>query len=126
MSADNRLCRAVIDMQGEKFRPGIMTDRIHHSLALHDQRHVAIGDEQAFPLRQRRHDMLALRRDDCGVAPAADGHAMGFIRGDTGALLVGQPAGRVDDEAAAFQRMVANLHFGLIGEGRAEQRAWEH
>ncbi len=68
-------------------------------------------------------EMLALGRDDRRHAAAAQGLLQTFIRRDRPDLLVGQPAGGIDDETAAFQRMVTDRHFDLVGEDRPDQRA---
>jgi hypothetical protein len=45
--------------------------RIHHPLALGDQRQVQVGHHQALALAQRLGQQLALGRDDGGAAAAA-------------------------------------------------------
>ena len=45
--------------------------------------------------------------------------------GNGGLLLVGQPAGGVDDKATAFQRMVADRYFDLFRKDRADEGARE-
>ncbi len=109
----------------QQFRAGIMADRIHHPLTLDDQAHVEVGDEDAFALGERRHDMLAFRRDDRGHAAAAQCLLQAGIRGDRGDLFTGQPAGGVDDEAAAFQCMMADGDFHLVGKDRSDHGAWK-
>lgn len=95
---------------------GIMADRIHHPLAFDDQAHVEIGDQDAFAFCQRRRDVFAFGRDDRGHAAAAQGLLQAGVRRDGGDLPVGQPAGGIDHEAAAFQRMVADGDFHLVGK----------
>jgi hypothetical protein len=56
-----------------------MADRVHHALALDDQRHVEIGDQDAFAGGERRNDVLAFRRDDGGHAAAANSVARSFL-----------------------------------------------
>jgi hypothetical protein len=63
--------RTVVEDQLEQLGAGVVADRIHHPLALHDEAHVEIGCEDALALGQRRNDMRALRRDDGGHAAAA-------------------------------------------------------
>ena len=46
-----------------------------------------------------------------------------FVGRDLGDLLLGEPAGGVDDEAAAFERVMADRHLDLVGEDRPDQRA---
>ena len=100
-----------------------MADRIHHPLALDDQRHVEIGDQDAFARGQRRHDVVAFRRDDRGHAATAQAAARAFLGRNLGDLLFGQPAGGVDDEASALQRVVADRDLDLVGKYLPDQRA---
>ena len=102
-----------------------MADGIHHPLALGDQAHVEVGDQQALALRQGRNDVAALRRNDRGEAAAGQRLVQFRIGGDGGLLFVGQPAGGVDDEAAAFQGVVADRHLDLFGEDRADEGTGE-
>ena len=116
---------AVVEQKLQKFGAGVVADRIHHPLALGDQAHVEIGDEQALALRQGRNDVAALGRNDRGEAAAGQRLVQFRVGGDGGLLLVGQPAGGVDDEAAAFQRVVADRDLDLFGENRADEGAGE-
>lgn len=106
----------------QQFRPGIVADRIHHPLALDDQAHVEIGDQDAFAFGQWRNDMLAFRRDDRRHAAAAQCLLQSLIRSDRGDLLVRQPACGIDDETAAFERMMPDRHLHLVGKDRAHHR----
>ncbi len=115
--------RAVVPQQRQQLRPRVVADRIHHPLALDDQRHVEIGDKDALARGQRRHDVVAFRRDDRGHAAAANAAPGALVGRDFRDLLLGQPAGGVDDEAAAFQRVVADRHLDLVGEDLPDQRA---
>jgi hypothetical protein len=120
---DHRRGRAAVHDKMQQFGSGIVADRIHHPLALDDQAHVEIGDQDAFAFGERRHDVFALGRDDRGHAAAAQGLLQPASGRDGGDLLVGQPACGVDDEAAAFQRMVADRHFHLVGKDRPDHGA---
>ena len=102
-----------------------MADRVHHALALDDQRHVEVGDQDAFAGGERRNDVLALGRDDGGHAAAADSVARPFLGRNLGDLVFGEPTGGVDDEAAALERVMADRHLDLVGEDLADQRARE-
>src|ERR1700710_671582 len=66
-----RRLRRVAQHEAEQFGPRVMADAVHHPLALDDQRHVEIGDHQAFAFAARRRQMHALGRDDGGVAAVA-------------------------------------------------------
>lgn len=83
----------------EEFGPGVVADRVHHALALQHERHVEIGDEDALAGGERRGEQLAFRRDDRREATAGERFSQLFVGRDLFALLVGQPAGGVDDEA---------------------------
>ena len=98
-----------------------MTNGVHHPLSFRDQAHVEIGNQQPLALRQRRNDMTALGRNDRGETAACQRLVQLRIRGDGGLLFVGQPAGGVNDEAAAFQGMVADGYLDLFGEDRTDQ-----
>ena len=95
-----------------------MADAIHHSLALDDQAHVEVSDENAFALGERGHDMSAFRRDDGRHAAAGERFVEALIVGHPRLLGVAEPAGGIHDEAAAFERMVADRDFNLVGENR--------
>lgn len=63
--------RTVVDQQRQQFGAGVMPNGIHHALTLDDQRHIEIGDQDAFAAGQRRNYMTTFGRDDCGHAAAA-------------------------------------------------------
>jgi hypothetical protein len=112
--------RRAIDQQAEQFRPAVVAKRIHHPFALVDQREIEIGDDDAFAGPQRIAHQFALRRDDRGKAAAGDrtDRATGVLHDPS--LLIGiQPSGGVDDEAAGFQRVLADIDLGLRGEDLA-------
>ena len=67
--------------------------------------------------------MAALGRDDRGHAAAAQRLAQPLVRRDFFDLRLVQPARRIDDEAAALQRMMADRDLDLLGENRPDQRA---
>src|SRR5580700_5676393 len=46
--------RARIEVEADQLRPGVMADRVHHPLALDDQRKVEIGDQQPLAFGERR------------------------------------------------------------------------
>ena len=100
-----------------------MADRVHHALALDDEAHVEIGDEDPLALSQGRREMAPLRGNDRRHGAAAQRLLQAFVRRDRGDLLFPQPTGRVDDEAATFQRMVADRHLDLLGEDRPDERS---
>ena len=56
----HRRLRSVVEREREQFRPRVMADLVHHPLALDDQRHVEIGDEDAFAAGERRREMARL------------------------------------------------------------------
>jgi hypothetical protein len=62
---------AIIDHQVQQFRARVVAHRIHHALALGDQRHVQVGHQDAFAAAQRLGQQLAFGRDDGGTAAAA-------------------------------------------------------
>ena len=80
MEAMHRRSGSVVDQEREQFGARIVADGIHHPLALDDQRHVEIGDQDALTRRERLHHMAAIRGDDCGHAAAAQAGAQAFIR----------------------------------------------
>jgi hypothetical protein len=123
MHGHGGLRRPVVDGERQQLGPRVVADRIHHSLALGDQRHVEVGHHHAFAFGQRRRQVLALGRDDGRVAAAAQRLLQLRIGRDRADLLVGEPAGGVDDEAARFERVVADGHFHLLREDRPDQRA---
>lgn len=98
-----------------------MANAIHHAFALDDEAHIEIGDENAFPRGQRRNDMRAFRRDDRRHATTAETTPHLFIRRYFCDLLLAQPTRRVDDETAAFERMMTDGDFDLIGEDLPDQ-----
>ena len=69
--------------------------------------------------------MHAFGRDDGGAAAAAQRALQRRVGRHGGDLLLRQPAGGVDDEAAGFERMMADRHFHLVGEDLSHQRAGE-
>ncbi len=54
MGCDHRVCRAIVDDEMQQFGPRIVADGIHHPLALEDQAHVEIGNQDAFALGRWR------------------------------------------------------------------------
>ena len=68
---DHRRGRPGVEVELQQVRPGVMADRVHHPLALGDQAHVEVGDEQALAARQWRHGVAPFRRDDGGAIAAA-------------------------------------------------------
>ena len=116
---------AVVEQESEKFGAGVVPDRVHHPLALGDQTHVEVGDQQALALRQGWNDVAALWRDNGGEAAAGQCLVQFRVRRDRGLLFVGQPACGVDDEAAAFQSVVTDRYLDLFRENRANQGAGE-
>ena len=68
---DHRLGLPGVDDEVQQFGAGIVADRVHHPLALDDQAHVEIGNQDAFALGDRRGEMLALGGDDGRHAAAA-------------------------------------------------------
>ena len=107
----------------QKLRPRIVADRVHHPLSLEDQAHIEVGNENSLAFGDRWCEMFTLRRDDGRHAAAAQRLLQVLLRCDRADLLVRQPAGGVDDETAAFQRMMADGDFHLIGEDRADHGA---
>ena len=63
---------AAVEHQVQELGARIVADRVHHSLALEDQAHVEVGQENALALGKGRHDMPALGRDDCRHAAAGE------------------------------------------------------
>ena len=57
----HRARRTVVKDELEKFWAGIVADRIHHPLALHDEAHIEIGRENSLTLGERRHHVGAFR-----------------------------------------------------------------
>jgi hypothetical protein len=57
----HRARRTVIKDEFEKLGASIVTDRIHHPLALHDESHIEIGGENSLALGERRHHVGAFR-----------------------------------------------------------------
>src|SRR5471030_1926374 len=41
---------AIVEIEAQKFGPGVMPHRIHHAFALDDQPHIQIGQQDAFAL----------------------------------------------------------------------------
>lgn len=67
--------------------------------------------------------MASFRRYNRGHASAAQRFLQSLVRGDRGDLRFRQPAGGIDDKAAAFKRVMAYRHFDLFGKYRADKRA---
>jgi hypothetical protein len=63
--------RTVVVEEAEKLRPGVVSDGIHHPLALGHQREVHVGDQDALTLPERVGEVTALGRDDRGAVAAA-------------------------------------------------------
>ncbi len=117
------MCGTIVEHELQQLGPGVVADRVHHALALDDEVEIEIGDQHAFALGQRRHDMGAFGRDDRRHAAAVQRLAQLFVGRDFRDLLFGEPAGGVDDEAAALERVVADRHLDLLGEDRPDQRS---
>ena len=83
----------IVENKLEQFRTGVMTDRVHHPLALDDDAHVEVGDENSFAVRQGGNQMGPFRRDNGGHATASQRLAEFFFRRNPGDLFVGQPPG---------------------------------
>ena len=66
-----RMRTALIEHEVEELGPSVMADGIHHPLALDDETHVEIGNQNALTIFQRRHQMRTFWRDDRGHAAAA-------------------------------------------------------
>src|ERR1700761_5526393 len=67
--------------------------------------------------------MIAFRRDDRRHAAAPQAAARSFLGRDLCNLFFGQPTGGIDDEASAFQRVMADRYFDLVGKDLSDQRA---
>ena len=117
--------RAIMEHERQQLRPGVVADRIHHALALDDEPEIEIGDQQTFAAGQRWDHVCAFGRDDRRHAPAAQRFAQLFIGRNLGDLLLREPTGGVDHEAAALERVVTDRHLDLIGEDRADHGAWK-
>jgi hypothetical protein len=115
--------RPVVQHEREQFWPGVVTDRIHHPLALGDQREVKIGDKDSLAAGKRWYEVIALRRHDRSHAAAAQALAQTFLGRDLGDLFFGQPAGGIDDEAPTFERVMSDRHLDLVGEDLPDQRS---
>src|ERR1700733_1482244 len=120
-----RTGRTLIELDADEFGTRVMADGIHHSLALDDEGEIEVGEENALAVGQRRDEVATLRRDDRGHVSPAQAALEGFVRRDRGDLGFGEPACGVDDEAAAFERVMADRHLDLFGEDRANQGTWE-
>src|SRR6202021_3710729 len=105
-----RTSRALVELDADEFGARVMADGIHHPLALDDEGKIEVGYENALAFGQRRGEEATLRRDDRGHASAAQAPLQGFVRRDRGDLRFGEPTCGIDDEAAAFERMMPDLH----------------
>ena len=56
----DRRAGPVVEHQMHQFGPGIMADTVHHPLALEDEAHVEIGDQDALALGEWWRNMPAL------------------------------------------------------------------
>lgn len=88
MGCDHRACRAIVDDEMQQFRSRIVANGIHHPLALEDQAHVEIGNQDAFALGDRGGQMFAFGRDDRRHATATQRLLQPFVRRDRPDLLV--------------------------------------
>ena len=102
-----------------------MADGIHHPLALDNQAHVEIGHEYSFALSQRRHYVRTFGRHDRCHAATPQRFSEFLVRRNSCDLLFREPAGRIHYEAAAFQRVMADRDFDLVGEDRPDHGAWK-
>ena len=84
---------------------------------------IEIGDENALALGQRRDEMAPSGETIAVMQPPRRPCCSASFGVIEAICVLGQPAGGVDDEAAALERMVADRHFDLLGEDRSDHRA---
>ena len=115
----NDLSRGLVNFEAQKIWSRVVPDRVQHPLPLGDERDVELGHCHAFTFLDRFAHMLAFGGDDGGAASSPQAFLELLVRRDLGNLLVVEPSGGVDDEAARFQSMVADGDFHLLGEDRS-------
>src|ERR1700712_5075150 len=119
------LGRSRVDQQTKQLGPRVVTDRVHHALALDDQTHVEVGHQEALAFAQRLAQMVAFGRDDRRHAAAAQRFLHAHVGADALDLIFGQPAGRVDDEAARLECVMPQGDLQLVGKDTTDHGARE-
>src|SRR5271165_6375326 len=89
-----------VDKKRKNVRPRVVADAIEHSLSLSNQGRIEFRDGHAFTLCDWLAERYAFRRNNRGVATAAQRPLQFLIRRNGLDLFIGKPARRVDDEAA--------------------------
>ena len=65
--------RSPVDQETQQFGPAVVAARVHHLLALVDQREVEVGDDDAFARADRFADQGSIGCHDRGKATTRDG-----------------------------------------------------